>query len=110
MLRIPNMANMEHLIFHHVGKEYTVYDPLTPEEIRTILTMSDERNKKLDALNARSTRKYFEDTDSMVAIILRRCFHMTDSQISGMGQLECRSLANAFIKFVATANNFTRQT
>jgi hypothetical protein len=100
---------MEHLIFHHGGKEYTVYDALTPDEIRTILTMSDERNKKLDALNARSMKKYFEDTDKMVAIILRRCFHMTDNQIAGMEQTECRSLAHAFIRFIATANNFTNQ-
>lgn len=100
---------MDRLIFHHGGKEYTIYDALTPDEIRTILTMSEERNKKLDALNARSMKKYFEDTDKMVAIILRRCFHMTDDQIAGMEQLECRSLAHAFIRFIAAANNFTSQ-
>jgi hypothetical protein len=100
---------MEHLIFHHGGKEYTIYDVLTPDEIGTILTMSDERNKKLDALNARSMKKYFEDTDKMVAIILRRCFRMSDSQIAGMEQLECRSLAHAFIKFIATANGIASQ-
>ncbi|HEX2615749.1 MAG TPA: hypothetical protein VHL10_09660 [Nitrososphaera sp.] len=95
---------MERLIFHHGGKEYTIYDALTPDEIQTIMIMSEERNKKLDALNARSMKKYFEDTDKMVAIILRRCFHMTDSQIAGMEQLECRNLAHAFIRFIATAN------
>lgn len=100
-------VGVEHLIFHHDGKEYTVYDALKPDEIRMIITMGEERNKKLDALNAKSMKKYFEDTDKLVAIILRRCFRMTDSQISEMEQLERRNLAHAFIRFIAAANGFT---
>lgn len=100
---------MERLIFHHGGKEYTIYDALTPDEIRTILIMSEERNKKLDALNARSMKRYFEDTDKMVAIILRRCFHMTDDQVAAIEPTECRSLAHAFIRFIAKANGITSQ-
>ena len=96
---------MEHIIFHHNGKEYAIYDALTLEEIRTIIKMSDERDRKLKPLNAKSTRKYFEDTDKMVAAILRRCFHMTDSQISTIEQVERRSLANAFIEFLKSANS-----
>jgi hypothetical protein len=41
----------------------------------------------------------------MAAAILRRCFHMTDSQIAGIEQMERRSLANAFIRFLKRANN-----
>jgi hypothetical protein len=100
---------MDHLIFHHGGREYAVYNALTSDEIGTILTMSNERNRKLDALNAKSMKKYFEDTDKMVAIILRRCFRMSDSQIADMEQTESRSLAHAFIRFIAAANNFTNQ-
>jgi hypothetical protein len=95
---------MEHIIFHHDGKEYAVYDALTLDEIKTITKMSDERDRKLNPLNSRSTRKYFEDTDKMVAAILRRCFHMTDSQISDIERSERRSLASAFIRFLKSAN------
>ena len=95
---------MEHLIFHHNGREYTIYDALTYDEINTIIKMSDERDRKLNSLNSKSTRKYFEDTDKMVAAILRRCFRMTDSQIRDLEQIERRSLASAFIKFLRSAN------
>jgi hypothetical protein len=95
---------MEHLIFHHNGIEYTVYDALTPDEIKTIMKMGDERDRKLNPINAKSTRKYFEDTDKMVAAILRRCFHMTDSQIGDIEQIERRRLASAFIRFLRAAN------
>jgi hypothetical protein len=95
---------MEHLIFHHNGREYTIYDALTYDEINTIIKMSDERDRKLNPLNSKSTRKYFEDTDKMVAAILRRCFRMTDSQIRDLEQIERRSLASAFIKFLRSAN------
>ncbi|AIC16582.1 hypothetical protein [Nitrososphaera viennensis] len=95
---------MEHIIFHHNGKEYAVYDALTLDEIKTIMKMSDERDRKLNPLNSKSTRKYFEDTDKMAAALLRRCFHMTDSQISDIEQIERRSLASAFIRFLRSAN------
>ncbi len=95
---------MEHLIFHHNGREYTIYDALTYDEIETIIKMSDERDRKLNPLNSKSTRKYFEDTDKMVAAILRRCFRMTDNQIKDLEQIERRNLANAFIKFLRSAN------
>lgn len=95
---------MEHIIFHHNGREYAVYDALTLDEIKTIMKMSDERDRKLNPLNSKSTRKYFEDTDKMVAAILRRCFHMTDSQISDIEQSDRRSLASAFIRFLMSAN------
>ena len=98
---------MEHIIFHHNGREYTVYDALTNDELKTITRMNEERNKKLDALNAKSTKKYFEDTDRMVSTILRRCFHMTDVQIADMEQLERRNLAHAFIGFLAAANRLS---
>ena len=98
---------MEHLIFHHNGREYTVYDALTSGEIAAIMTMNEERFRKLDALNSKSTKKYFQDTDRMVLTIQRRCFRMTDKQIAGMGQVEARSLTSAFIKFVAAANNLS---
>lgn len=96
---------MEHLIFHHNGREYTVYDALTADEIRTIAVMGKERDRKLNPLNPKSTKKYFEDTDKMVAAILRRCFHMTDSQISNIEEAERRSLASGFIQFLRSANN-----
>jgi len=99
-------VSVDHLIFHHGCREYTVYDVLKPDEIRMIMIMGEERNKKLDALNAKSMKKYFEDTDKLVEIILRRCFHMTDDQIAGMEQLECRNLAHAFIRFIVAANGF----
>lgn len=95
---------MEHIIFHHNGREYAVYDALTLDEIKTIMKMSDERDRKLNPLNPKSTRKYFEDTDKMVAAILRRCFRMTDSQISDIEQSDRRSLASAFIRFLKSAN------
>jgi hypothetical protein len=69
--------------------------------------MADERDRKLNPLNSKSTRKYFEDTDRMVATILRKCFHMTDKQIEDMGEIDRRSLTSAFIKFLASANNLS---
>ena len=98
---------VEHIIFHHNGKEYTVFNALTTNEIRTITVMEEERNRKLDALNKKSMKKYFEDTDKMVMTILRKCFHLTDEQISSLDQVERRNLAHAFISFIATANNFS---
>ncbi|MGI0018908.1 MAG: hypothetical protein ACREAY_00390 [Nitrososphaera sp.] len=96
---------MEHLIFHHNGREYTVYDALTADEIKAIAIMGEERDRRLNPLNPKSTRKYFEDTDKMAAAILRRCFHMTDSQISNIEETERRSLASGFIRFLRSANN-----
>ncbi len=98
---------MEHLIFHHNGKEYVVYDALTSDEIKAILKMGKERDRKLNPLNPKSTKKYFEDTDKMVAAILRRCFRMTDRQIEAIEQVERRSLATAFIRFLSSANNLS---
>ncbi|WP_415280975.1 hypothetical protein [Candidatus Nitrososphaera sp. FF02] len=95
---------MEQIIFHHNGKEYSVHDTLALDEIKTMIKMSDERDKKLRPLDAKSVNKYFNDTDKMVAALLRRCFHMTDSQIARMEQIERRNLASAFIKFLKTAN------
>lgn len=98
---------MEHIVFHHHGKEYTIYDALTVDEIKTIMTMENERNRKLDALNEKSTKKYFEDTDKMVITILKRCFRMTDDQISEIEGVERRNLAHSFIRFIAIANNLS---
>jgi hypothetical protein len=98
---------VEHVIFHHKGREYTIYDALTNDELKTVMRMNEERNRKLDALNAKSTRKYFEDTDKMVSTILRRCFHMNDGQIADMEEADRRNLASAFIKFLATANKLS---
>jgi hypothetical protein len=95
---------MEHIIFHHNGKEYAIYDALTLDEIRTIMKMSDERDRKLNPFNPKSTRRYFEDTDKMAAAILRRCFRMTDTQILSIDEIERRSLASAFIRFLKSAN------
>lgn len=92
------------IVFHHNGREYAVHDALTLEEIKTMMKMSDERDKKLRPLDSRSASKYFEDTDKMVAALLRRCFRMTDDQISNMEQIERRNLASAFIRFLKTAN------
>jgi hypothetical protein len=97
---------VEHVIFHHNGREYTVYDALTVDEIKTIMAMEEERNRKLDALNKKSAKRYFEDTDKMVKAILRRCFRMTDDQISQIEEAERRSLTHSFIRFIAVANNF----
>ena len=98
---------MEHVIFHHNGQEYIVYDALATDELKTIMKMNEERSKKLDSLNAKSMRKYFEDTDKMVATILRRCFRLTDGQITSMEEPERRNLAYSFVRFLATANNVT---
>lgn len=98
---------MEHIIFHHQGKEYTIYETLTVEEIRTIISMERERNKKLDALNKKSVKKYFEDTDKMVATILRKCFRMTDDQIQEIDEVSRRNLAYSFIQFIIAANNLS---
>ena len=98
---------MEHVVFHHNGQEYTIYDALTNDELRTIMRMNDERSRKLDALNAKSMRRYFEDTDKLVSTILRRCFRLTDGQIAALDEPERRNLAHAFIKFLVTANKLT---
>jgi hypothetical protein len=82
-----------------------VFDSLTRGEIAAVVQMARERDKNLNPFNAKSTRRYFEDTDRMVAEILRRCFHMTDNQIASMDQMERRHLGNAFIRFLVTANN-----
>lgn len=95
---------MEHLIFHHNGKEYIVYDILTSDEINAQRRMDQERDRKLNPLNARSARKYFEDTDKMVAATLRRCFKMTDRQIADIEQIERRNLASSFFRFLKSAN------
>lgn len=99
---------MEHVVFHHNGKEYALHDALTIEEVKTIMTMQEERSRKLDALNKKSTKKYFEDTDKMVTAILRRCFKMTDSQISQIEEVERRNLAHSLIRFIAAANNLSQ--
>ena len=96
---------MEYLIFHHNGKEYIVYDILTLEEINAIMKMDKETDRKLNPLNAKSTRKYFEDTDKMVAATLMKCFKMTDKQIADIGEIERRRLASSFIRFLRTANS-----
>jgi hypothetical protein len=95
---------LEHLIFHHNGKEYTIYDVLTLDEINAITAMNQERDKKLNPFNAKSTRKYFEDTDKMIAALLRRCFKMTDEQIAEIETTERRNLASSFINFLRKAN------
>lgn len=95
---------MMQIVFHHNGREYSVYDALTLDEIKTMMKMSEERDKKLRPLNPKSVNKYFEDTDKMVAALLRRCFRMTDDQIFKMEQIERRNLASAFIRFLKTAN------
>ena len=71
------------------------------------MRMNDERSRKLDALNAKSMRRYFEDTDKLVSTILRRCFRLTDGQIAALDEPERRNLAHAFIKFLVTANKLT---
>ena len=96
---------MDNLIFHHNGREYTVYDILTVDEINAITKMDYERDRKLNPLNAKSTSKYFEDTDKMVAATLRKCFKMTDRQIADIDEVERRSLASSFIIFLRQANN-----
>jgi hypothetical protein len=96
---------VEHVVFHHNGKEYALHDALTVEEIKTIMAMQEERSRKLDALNKKSMKRYFEDTDKMVMAILRRCFKMTDDQISQIEEAERRSLAHSLIRFIAAANN-----
>jgi hypothetical protein len=109
-LKIINSWNntsmkLEHIVFHHSGREYIVYDVLTADEINAIKKMNQERDRKLNPLNAKSTRKYFEDTDKMVAATLRRCFKLTDKQIADIDEVERRSLASSFIRFLRTANN-----
>jgi ABC-type enterochelin transport system substrate-binding protein len=98
---------VEHVVFHHNGREYTVYRALTIDETKKIMAMEEEMSKKLDALNKKSVKKYFEDTDRMVMVILRKCFRMTDGQISQIEEAERRSLAHSFIRFIAAANNFS---
>ena len=99
---------MEHIVFHHNGKEYALHDALTIEEVKTIVTMQEERSRKLDALNKKSMKKYFEDTDKMVTAILRRCFRMTDNQMSQIEEAERRNLAHSLIRFIAAANNLSQ--
>jgi len=96
---------VEHTLFHHQGKEYTIYETLTVEEIKTIMSMERERNRKLDALNKKSVKKYFEDTDRMVTTILRKCFHLTDNQLEEIDDVSRRNLAHSFIQFIIDANN-----
>ncbi len=96
---------MELILFHHRGKEYTIYETLTVDEIKTIMSMEKERNRKLDALNKKSAKRYFEDTDKMVITILRKCFHMTDNQILEIDEVNRRNLAFSFIQFTIAANN-----
>lgn len=73
----------------------------------TIMSMEKERNKKLDALNKKSVKRYFEDTDKMVVTILRKCFHMTDDQIQEIDEVNRRNLAYSFIQFTIAANNLS---
>ena len=82
-----------------------MYDALTTDEIKTIMTMQEERNRKLDALNKKSMKKYFEDTDKLVTSILRKCFHMADNQIMEIEEANRRKLAHSFIQFCIVANN-----
>ena len=96
---------LEHLIFHHNGKEYIVYDVLTADEINAMMRMDQERDRKLNPLNAKSTRRYLEDTDKMVAATLRKCFKMTDKHIADIEQIERRNLASSFFRFLRSANS-----
>lgn len=96
---------MEHIFFHHLGKEYTIYETLTVDEIKAIMSMEKERHRKLDALNKKSVKRYFEDTDRMVIAILKKCFHMTDNQILEIDEINRRNLAYSFIRFTIAANN-----
>lgn len=99
------LLELEHLIFHHDdGKEYIVYDVLRADEITAMIRMDQERDRKLNPLNAKSARKYLEDTDKMVAATLRRCFRMTDRQIADIEQTERRNLASSFFRFLKSAN------
>lgn len=98
-------SSLKTFIFHFDGKEYTVFDSLTVGEISIIIRMTKEREKNLNPFNARSVRGYFEDTDNLVAEILRRCFRMTDSQIAAIDQMERRRLGYALIGFLVAANN-----
>lgn len=99
------MHKVEHLIFHFDGKEYTVFEILRADEVGAVLRMAEERDRRLRPLDSRSARKYFEDRDAMIATILRRCFRMTDAQISAMDQMQRRRLGVAFILFLASAND-----
>lgn len=105
LVQIRQVQGLKHLTFHFGGKEYIIFDSLTYDEIRTITKMARDREKNLNPLNAKSTKRYFEDTDRMMATLLRRCFHLTDNQIAEMDQMELRSLGSAFIRFLVVANN-----
>lgn len=105
LLLLQKLESVEHIFFHHQGREYTIYETLTVEEIKTIMSMEEERNRKLDALNKKSAKRYFEDTDKMVITILRKCFHMTDDQILKIDEINRRNLAYSFIQFTVAANN-----
>ena len=69
------------------------------------MAMNQERDRKLNPFNAKSTRKYFDDTDKMIAAILRKCFKMTDKQIADIETTERRYLASSFINFLKKANS-----
>lgn len=97
---------MQHIFFHHGGKEYIIHETLKVDEIKTIVSMEKERNRKLDPLDKKSVKRYFEDTDKMVASILRKCFHMTDDQIMEIDEVNRRNLAYSFIRFTMAANDF----
>lgn len=101
------LESVDHLFFHHQGKEYIIYETLTVEEIKTIMSMEKERNRKLDALNKKSVKRYFEDTDKMAVTILRKCFHLTDNQIRKIEESNRRNLAHSFIQFTIAANNLS---
>ena len=96
-------------IFHFNGREYKIYNALELEEIKALLEMANKRDKKLNPFNAKSTIKYFEDTDRMLAALLRRCFGMTDKQIAEMDEVERRSLGSAFIRLLASANPYSQK-
>ncbi len=98
---------MDRIIFHHNGKEYQVYEPLTVDEVKTIIVMQQERNKKLDGLNKKSAKKYFEDSDKLVVTILRKCFHLSDDQIIDIDEAERRNLAYSFVRFLIAANDLS---
>lgn len=96
---------MDHLIFHFDRKEYAIYSTPSFGEIKALLEMAAKRDRKLKPLNAKSTKRYFEDTDKIVAAILRKYFRMTDEQIAKIDQTERRRLGSAFIRFLAAATN-----
>jgi hypothetical protein len=97
---------VQHIFFHYGGKEYIIHETLKVDEIKTIVSMEKERNRKLDPLDKKSVKRCFEDTDKMVASILRKPFHMTDDQIMEIDEVNRRNLAYSFIQFTMAANDF----